>query len=318
MFVITLPLSRLPSLLSLRAFEAAARRGSMKDAASELAVTPGAVSQQIKALEEDLGVQLFLRKTRAIELTEEGHKLQPEVTDSFMRLRNAVDQVRPKDTSELSIFAAGMIIRNWLLPHLHSFSTFAPGVKTNVKTLHSWEDFQCGEGEVAFRLSRTPPKDLYSRRIHRLVMLPLASPEFVEAHPVTSAKDVLDLPLLEDVVFKLFSGKPGWERWFEAAGLEVKNPAYAMTFDPFSADYALDMALESKGVILGWSIQVYQALAQGRLRVLCDPVFETDFSYYAVCHEAEAEKPQIKSFMDWVQKEAALMSTLRSMTPGAA
>lgn len=290
----------------------------MKDAASELAVTPGAVSQQIKSLEEDLGVQLFLRKTRAIELTEEGHKLQPEVTDSFMKLRHAVDQVRPKDTSDLTIYAAGMIIRNWLLPHLHGFSATAPDVKTNVKTLHSWEDFQCADNEVAFRLSRRPPKDVYSRCIHRLVMMPLASPEFIAAHPVASAQDMLKLPLLEDVVFELFSGKPGWERWFKTAGLDVQKPDYAMTFDPFSADYALDMALEGKGVILGWSIQVYQALAQGRLRMLCDPLLETDFHYYIVCNEAEAEKPQVKAFMDWVQKEAALMSTLRSMTPGAA
>ncbi|MEL6467796.1 MAG: LysR family transcriptional regulator [Pseudomonadota bacterium] len=308
----------MPSLLSLRAFEAAARRGSMKDAASELAVTPGAVSQQIKSLEEDLGVQLFLRKTRAIELTEEGRKLQPEVTDSFIKLRHAVDQVRPKDTNDLTIYAAGMIIRNWLLPHLHSFSAFAPDVKTNVKTLHSWEDFQCADNEVAFRLSRRPPKDLYSRCIHRLALMPLASPEFVAAHPVASAQDILNLPLLEDVVFELMSDRSGWESWFDAAGLDEQTPGYAMTFDPFSADYALDMALEGKGVILGWSIQVYQALAQGRLRMLCDPLLETDFHYYIVCNETEGEKPQVKAFMDWAQKEAALMSTLRSMKPSAA
>ncbi|MCY4333771.1 MAG: LysR substrate-binding domain-containing protein [Litoreibacter sp.] len=290
----------------------------MKDAASELAVTPGAVSQQIKSLEEDLGVQLFLRKTRAIELTEEGHKLQPEVTDSFMKLRHAVDQVRPKDTSDLKIYAAGMIIRNWLLPHLHSFSELAPSVKTNVKTLQSWEDFQCGEGEVAFCLSRKPPIDLHSRCIHRLLLMPLASPEFIAAHPVASAQDILNLPLLEDVIFGLMSDKSGWESWIEAAGLNEQTPNYAMTFDPLSADYALDMALEGKGVILGWSIQVYQALAQGRLRMLCEPLLETDFHYYTVCNETEAEKPQVKAFMDWAQKEAALMSTLRSMKHSAA
>lgn len=313
-----MPLSRLPSLLSLRAFEAAARRGSMKDAASELSVTPGAVSQQIKSLEEDLGVRLFLRKTRAIELTDEGRRLQPEVTDSFMKLRNAVDEVRPKETSDLNVFAAGMIIRNWLLPHMHGFSALAPDVKTNIKTLHSWEDFQCGHSEVAFRLSRTPPDGLYARRIHRLVLMPLASPEFVETHPVFSAEDLLKLPLLEDVVFGLFSEKSGWQSWFEAAGLGGDRPNYAMTFDQYSADYALDMAFESKGVILGWSIQVYQALAQGRLRMLCGPLLETDLHYYVVCKESEAGKPQIRLFMDWVQKEAALLSTLRSMTPNAA
>lgn len=313
-----MPLSRLPSLLSLRAFEAAARRGSMKDAASELAVTPGAVSQQIKSLEEDLGVQLFVRKTRAIELTTEGRKLQPEITDSFMRLRNAVDEVRPKETSDLNIYAAGMIIRNWLLPHMHGFSTAAPEIKTNIKTLHSWEEFQCGDSEVAFRLSRTPPTGLHVRRIHRLVLMPLASPEFVEAHPVRHPEDLLHLPLLQDVVFGMFNETSGWESWFEAAGLYPEQPSYSMTFDPYSADYALDMAFEGKGVILGWSIQVYQALAQGRLRMLCGPILETDLHYYTVCKLSEAQNPHIQRFMDWVEKEAALLSTLRSMIPNAA
>ena len=313
-----MPLSRLPSLLSLRAFEAAARRGSIKDAASELAVTPGAVSQQIKSLEEDLGVQLFLRKTRAIELTEAGRRLQPDVTDSFVKLRYAVDGVRSQDTKDLTIHAAGMIIRNWLLPHLHSFTTSSPDVATNIKTLHSWEDFNCGENEIAFRLSRTPPKDVRARCLHRLLLMPLASPEFVQAHPVSRPDDLLDLPLLGDVVFEMFSDKSGWESWFDAAGIRQPVPPYAMTFDPFSADYALDMALEGKGVILGWSIQVYQALAQGRLRLLCAPVLETDFHYYAVCHKNQAARPHIKRFMDWAQKEAALMSTLRSLQPGAA
>lgn len=313
-----MPLSRLPSLLSLRAFEAAARRGSIKDAASELAVTPGAVSQQIKSLEEDLGIQLFLRKTRAIELTEQGRKLQPDITDSFMKLRNAVDGVRPKDTSDLNVYAASMIIRNWLLPHLHGFSASAPEVRANIKTLHRWEDFKCAENEIGFYLSKTPPEGLHARSIHRLLLMPLASPEFVEAHPVSGPEDLRDLPLLQDVVFQALSDKSGWECWFEAAGLSMPPPDYAMTFDPFSADYALDMALAGKGVLLGWSIQIHQALAQGRLRMLCGPILETDFHYYAVCDETQAERVHVKRFLDWAQKEAALLSTLRSMQPGAA
>lgn len=313
-----MPLSRLPSLLSLRAFEAAARRGSIKDAASELAVTPGAVSQQIKSLEEDLGVQLFLRKTRAIELTKAGRNLQPDVTDSFMKLRYAVDGVRSKDTKDLTIHAPSMIIRNWLLPHLHSFTASLPEVATNVKTLHRWEDFGCGENEIAFRLARTPPEDVCARCLHRLLLMPLASPQFVKEHLVSGPDDLLELPLLEDVVFGMFNDQSGWESWFEAAGVQTPVPPYAMTFDSFSADYALDMALEGKGVMLGWSIQVYQALAQGRLRLLCAPILETDFYYYAVCHKNQATRWHVKRFLDWAQKEAALMSTLRSLQPGAA
>lgn len=313
-----MPLSRLPSLLSLRAFEAAARRGSMKDAASELAVTPGAVSQRIKSLEEDLGVQLFLRKTRAIELTEEGRKLQPDVTDSFLKLRKAVDDVRPKGQSDLNIYATGMIIRNWLLPHLYSFTENAPDIRANAKTLNAGEEFAGRKGEIGFVLSKEPPSGMHARRIHSLLLMPLASPDFVKTNPVIMPKDICALPLMDDVVFKKVSGQSSWEMWFEAANISQPVPPYAMTFDLSSADYALDMALEGRGVILGWSIHVYKALAQGRLQIVCGPPLETDFSYYVVCNEAEAERPHIKRFMDWAQKEAALMSTLRSMLPGAA
>ncbi|MEM7296161.1 MAG: LysR family transcriptional regulator, partial [Pseudomonadota bacterium] len=90
-----MPMSRLPSLSALRAFEAAARRLSFKEAAGELSVTPGAVSQQIRALETELGIALFNRAPRAVTLTPAGRALMSDVTEGFMRIRDAVDRVRP-------------------------------------------------------------------------------------------------------------------------------------------------------------------------------------------------------------------------------
>lgn len=313
-----MPMSRLPSLLSLRAFEAAARRGSIKDAAAELAVTPGAVSQQIKSLEADLGVDLFVRKTRAIELTRYGRQLQPDVTQSFLKLRQAVDDVRPKSAQRLTVHAAGMIIRGWLLPNLHRFTEAAPKVKVKVETLHSWEDFDFGEDEVAFRLARTPPSTVYARRIHKLILLPVATQDFIARHNVKAPEDFYRLPLLEDVILRLFDDHAAWDLWFEQAGLTKGRPEYEMTFDRLSADYALDMALDGKGVMLGWSIQVFHAIAQGRLRFVCGPVLETGFNYYLMCAKSQAKKPHVAAFMDWVEKEAAVLSTLHALQPGAA
>ncbi|MEM6610567.1 MAG: LysR substrate-binding domain-containing protein, partial [Pseudomonadota bacterium] len=286
--------------------------------ASELAVTPGAVSQQIKALEADLGIDLFIRKTRAIELTRQGRQLQPTVTESFLKLRQAVDDVRPGQARHLNVYAAGMIIRSWLLPNLHRFTASNPDVETKIETLHSWEDFSFGEDEVAFRLAATPPKNVYARRIHKLILLPVATQEFIERHGVKTAEDFYTLPLLEDVVLRLFGEKAAWDLWFEEAGLTKGRPEYGMTFDPLSADYALDMALDGQGVMLGWSIQVHQALSQGRLRFVCGPILETGFDYYLMCDRTQARKPHITAFMDWVQKEAAVLSTLHSLQTGAA
>lgn len=313
-----MPMSRLPSLLSLRAFEAAARRGSIKDAASELAVTPGAVSQQIKALETDLGVDLFVRKTRAIELTRQGRQLQPTVTESFLKMRQAVDDVRPGQAQHLNIYAAGMIIRSWLLPNLHRFTTANPEVETKIETRHSWEEFGFGEDEIAFRLAAEPPKDVYARPIHKLLLLPVATREFIERHKVKTAEDFYRLPLLEDVILGLFGDDAAWDLWFDKAGLTKGRPDYEMTFDPLSADYALDMALDGQGVMLGWSIQVHQALSQGRLQFVCGPVLETGFSYYLMCNKTQARKPHVIAFMGWVEKEAAVLSTLNALRTGAA
>ena len=92
--------------------------------------------------------------------------MQPTVTDSFLKLRQAVDEVRPGQAQHLNVYAAGMIIRSWLLPNLHRFTSANPDVETRIETLHSWEEFGFGEDEIAFRLAATPPMDVYARPIH--------------------------------------------------------------------------------------------------------------------------------------------------------
>ncbi|MEM6901257.1 MAG: LysR family transcriptional regulator [Pseudomonadota bacterium] len=308
-----MPLRRMPSLSALRAFEAAARRLSFKEAASELAVTPGAVSQQIRSLEDELGVSLFARATRSVTLTEAGRNLQPAVTDGFMQIREAVDLVRPEERPALSVMAAGMVIRNWLLPRLHHFTGQQPEISTSVKTLHSWEPFTPAENEVAIRLAKTPPPNVYARKIHSILLIPLASPDFIKRHGVTTSSDALRAPLLQDAVIQLFLDRTGWELWFEAAGLSKPVPNYALNFDPISADFALDMAIEGKGLLLGWSIQCYHALSQGRVVSPFGPVIEPGLNYYLVCRKGQERRPHVKAFLDWAEQEAAILSTLQSL-----
>lgn len=308
-----MPLRRMPSLSALRAFEAAARRLSFKDAANELSVTPGAVSQQIRSLEDELGVPLFARATRAVSLTDAGRRLQPAVSSGFMQIRDAVDRVRPEERPSLSVIAAGMVIRNWLLPRLHLFTGQEPQINTSVRTLHSWEAFAPEENEVAMRLSQTPPPGVYARKIHSVLLLPLASCEFIERHKVAAPEDALRVPLLQDAVIQLFLDRTGWEFWFEAAGIDKPVPQYALNFDPISADFAMDMAIEGKGLLLGWSIQCYQALSQGRLVSPFGPVVEPGLSYYLVCQKGQEKRPHVKAFLDWAEQEAAMLSTLQSL-----
>ena len=124
-----MPFRRLPALGSLRAFEAAARHTSFKAAATELSVTPGAVSQRVKLLEEDLGVSLFERGPRGVSLTDAGRQLQPTLTTAFMRMRDAVDAVRARERAPLRLDSSGPIIRKWLLPRLHRLYRAAPDAR---------------------------------------------------------------------------------------------------------------------------------------------------------------------------------------------
>ncbi|MEM6389469.1 MAG: LysR family transcriptional regulator [Pseudomonadota bacterium] len=311
-------MSRLPSLSALRAFEAAARRLSFKDAASELSVTPGAISQQIRGLEEELGVSLFDRAPRSVTLTAAGRSLMPEVTEGFMMIRDAVDRIRPSQAPRLTICTAGMIMRNWLFPRLHGFTAHHPDLQTNVRVANSWDEYVLQADEVCIRLMAQPPHDLFARPMHRLLLIPVASPAFLAQNQVRGPEDAKRLPLLDDGVIHLFQGAPGWELWWKAAGLKGRVPPYAMSFDQQSADYAFDMALAGDGLLLGWSIQCFQALSEGRLQYAFGPIVELEACYYLTCRKRDAKRPHIKAFMDWATQEAALLSTLRSLQPGAA
>lgn len=313
-----MPMSRLPSLSALRAFEAAARRLSFKDAASELSVTPGAISQQIRALEDDLGVTLFDRAPRSVSLTPAGRSLVPNVTEGFMMIRDAVDRVRPSTGPQLTICTAGMIMRNWLFPRLHGFTAQCRDVQTNVRVANSWEESELTENEIGIRLLAKPPAHLYAREMHKLLLIPVASPSFLSHHQVRSVEDVRRLPLLNECAIQLYAGTSAWQVWWDKAGLKGAPPPFAMSFDPDAADYAFDMALAGNGLLLGWSIQCFQALSEGRLQCAFGPLVELDVSYYLLCRKSEARQPHIKAFMDWAAEEAALLSTLRSLQPGAA
>jgi len=187
----------------------------LEAAADELAVTPGAISHQIKALEDCLGVLLFVRETRSVSLTDAGWALLPDITHGFLQIRDAVDMVRPSATPMIQV--AGMVIRFWVVPRLHTFSEIAPEVQTQLQSSNSWEELNLAENDVAIRLAAEPPKGVYARKVHQL--LPVASSASVDEHGIRSTRDAPWVPLLEEVVVQIFDRKPAWESWFDAAGL---------------------------------------------------------------------------------------------------
>ena len=309
-----MPLTRLPSLSSLRAFEAAARRGSIKEAASELSVSPGAVSQQIKALEADLGVPLFVRKTRAIHLTPAGQRLQPTVSEAFLQIRQIVDEVRPDKAATLRINATNALIGKWLLPRLHRFTKNNPDVQVQIGSDMSSGNTSAPEADIEIRYASEPPKDMYTELMHREIMLVVASPTLLETYDIKTAQDLKHATVLYDAGIVKAGDVPSWDYWENRAGLPgLIDRSRAVTFDRPPGGQLVDAAIAGVGVAICGSLLSYTALADGRLVCPFGPVMESGSNYYACCRPGRERKRHIRSFLSWLHEEASILTTLNAM-----
>lgn len=289
----------------MRAFEAAARRHSFKLAAEELAVTPSAISQQIRALEEDLGVKLFVRSARAVSLTEAGLKLQPKLTSAFLEMRDAVDQIRPRDNEPLRVKGSGPVISKWLLPRLHQFAEKHPEIAVTIGTGHELSDPH--GREVLIRFNETPGLGVHAIKLCDEVLLPLANPELVARLNLSEAKDMIRAPLIHLARDPVYAASPDWQAWFTMVGLDPRNAQHGMQFDSHSADNAIDAALNGAGVVLGRRFLASMDLAEGRLVSPFGPIIPMNVSYFVLCQAGEETCADIAAFMNWVQDEVAAM-----------
>lgn len=308
-----MPLRRLPSLSGLKAFEAAARRLSFKAAAQELSVTPGAVSQRIRALEDELGVTLFVRRPRAVSLTEAGRRLQPDLTEGFLQIRQAVDAVRPEARATLRVNSSGPTISKWLLPRLHRFTEQFPDLVVNLETEAGLNCFTKDPPDVAVRCTRQPGPGLFARRIHEEILIPVASPAMLERTGLRSVQDIANATFLHDSSMGNYGLSLGWKDWFDRAGLKPPSQTGGMKFARQAADQAVDAAIAGGGLGLGRSLLVFDALRDGRLVCPFGPVLRTGVSYFVVCSKGRECEPHIAAFMDWACEEAELLSTMYAL-----
>lgn len=310
-----MPLRRLPALGSLRAFEAAARHLSFKEAAAELAVTPAAVSQQIRALEEDLEIKLFSRTARAVSLTEAGQRLQPALTEAFLNIRNAVDRIRPSSATPLRVESSSPVLTKWLLPRLHRFSQRYPEIDISITSVSPLSDLAVGRSDIYIRFTRNPDADYYAHKLCDEYSLPLASPDLVARLGIENPKDLLRAPLLHDMSHELFKTDCHWPSWFARVGLDANDADRGTRFDRYGADHAIDAAVSGAGVVLGRRFLARRDMLDGRLVSPFGPTLEFGASYYVVCKFGSESRPDIAAFINWISTEAEVghrTSTLES------
>ncbi|SES73047.1 transcriptional regulator GcvA [Variovorax sp. OV084] len=285
---------QLPPLNALRAFEATARHLSVKNAADELCVTPGAVSQLVKTLELHLGVQLFRRVNRGVFLTDAGQAYLPPVRNAFRQISDATQKVAvPAETSLLTVSATPFFASAWLVPRLKSFQDAHPDIDLQVLTSNALADFSRDGVDVAIRHGMGQYPGLASQRVLTVEMVPVAAPALVvEYGKPKKPADLLQWPRVND------ADRKGWRLWFEAQGIEDAGPARGPSFD--DASLLLQAVLAGQGAALLPAAMMAPEIAQGRLVQLSKVTWLEDFAYYLVCPEGSRDRPKVAAFRDWL------------------
>lgn len=298
---------RLPPLNSLRAFEAAARHLSFTKAAEELHVTPAAVSQQVKALEDYCGVQLFRRLTRALMLTDAGQAVLPALKESFDLLGDVTERLMAdQESGILTVSVAPSFGSKWLVPRLERFRHAHPDFDVRIDANDALANFAADGVDLAIRYGRGVYEDLCADRLIADVSFPVCSPKLLEKGPPLKRPQDLAHHTLIHVQWKMEEEHaPNWRMWLRAAGVEGIE---AERGPRFSADsMAVQAALEGHGVALAGLALAGDDLREGRLIRPFPPSVceETTFSYFVVYPEAKARNPKVMAFRDWLLAEAA-------------
>lgn len=289
---------RLPPLNALRAFEAGARHLSFTRAADELHVTQAAVSHQVKALEEYLGVALFRRMTRRLALTEAGRVLLPVVGDAFERIADTAERLRD-DAEErgLTVSLTPSFGARWLGQRLGRFWAQHPDIDLKLHHSRRLADFRREEVDMAVRWGCGEWPGLAAEFLMRAGFTPVCSPVLLEGpHPLRRPADLVHHTLLHEEDYE------DWAQWLMVAKVEgVDARRGPVIDDPSMLDRA---TLEGQGVALGRTALIGEHLAAGRLVRPFSLDLETDYAYYLVYPPQALVRPRVKAFRDFVLAEA--------------
>jgi LysR family transcriptional regulator, glycine cleavage system transcriptional activator len=309
---------RLPPLNALRVFEAAARHLSFKEAAAELHITQAAVSHQIKSLEEYLGVDLFRRAGRGVQLTEAAKAALPRLREGFEALAAAVETVRERsDEAELVITSPPVFTARWLMPRLADFAKKEPKIDVRVVAnsrmvdsgaldspmIIGTLDLRSDASGVEIHLGQGEYPGHRADRLFGVKMVLVASPELIEGEPpLRKPADLARHVLLHDDAMEIVAHGNAWQKWLEAAGADgevdgSRGPHFSSNI------LSLEAASQKLGVALALRPLIDADVASGRLRSPFDVEVNPRSAYYLVCPEVIAERPAVQAFRNWLLQQ---------------
>ena len=293
-------MDRLPPLNAIRAFEAAARHLSITLAAEELNVTAGAVSRQIKGLEEALGVQLLTRGHRQISLSRAGSGYFRAVTRALEELREATRKLtRRKQKKQLKVRAYTTFAMRWLIPRLSDFHAQHPEIEVLLKASLEPVDFRKEDIDGAVRLGDGHWPDANTYRLVSNILAPVASPHLLETGP--KLKKPVDLK--NHTRLHSIARIDDWAHWLEAAGVgDLVDPRDGMMYESSAMAYAA--AVEGQGVAMAQLFLVENDLREGRLVLPFKRTLDMgDYTYYLLTPSHREESPWMRTFRLWLLEQ---------------
>ena len=300
---------RLPPLNALKAFEVAGRHMSFSRAAEELHVTPAAISHQIKALETDLGVKLFRRLNRSLQLTEAGQACLPGLRSAFETMASAVGRVRDKeDWNVLTISAPPAFGARWLVPRIVDFRTANPQIQVRIDPAIRSMDPVRDSVDVAIEFSqghysgRSVQRS--AQRLFGQDVFPVCSPELLDGkNPLTTPDDLRGHTLIHFDAPMDDPGWPNWETWLRANNVDRLDPNKGPHFT--SPNFTTQALLAGHGVALMAELVVESELATGTLVKPFDISYPGDLSYWALATSVDSEDDPVTLFWNWLTREAS-------------
>ena len=297
---------RLPPLNALRAFEAAARLESFSRAADELAVTPGAVSQQIRQLEDQVGVQLFVREGRAMRLTEAGKAAAGVTTEAFSGLAHAVELMRrPAQRRRLTVSVAPSFAGKWLAPRLAFFQEAHPGIEVWISADRERADLAAGAADLAIRYGPGGDRTLNEDLLLSEDVLPVCAPALLEHHlPLRRPADLVHHTLLHDSSPETEVDGADWASWFKSHGVASVPLDSGVRFN--QSALVIDAAVAGRGIALAKRALAQNDLAAGRLvSLFADGAVAVRSAYHIVTARNRPVDADTQVFIAWLKSEAS-------------
>jgi LysR family transcriptional regulator, glycine cleavage system transcriptional activator len=287
---------RPPSLTTLQAFASAARHRQFRAAASELGVTPSAISHHVRQLETWVGAPLFERYVREVRLSELGQTFSRSLNQGFDLISQAVTAahaVQPH-CQILRLSSLPLFTSVWLMPRLAAFQALHPGITVAINTENRMLDFERDPIDVAIRNITAPPPGLVAHKLVDLHAVALAAPDVaVRLH--------VPADLAEAVLIHIAAGSKGWTDWLTHAGVAGLIPDGNLYFD--TLPMALDAAAQGRGVVLAIAPFVHAAPQFGALVPLFDGIKPSAGSFFVVHRKLERQNSNVRLFVDWIIKE---------------